>query len=139
MKAVRIIKFDAGHRVVNHESKCRTLHGHEYHAHIYAESNDLDELGRVVDFSEIKEKVGAWIDAEWDHTMIIWDKDPNLQFLLNCDGAKKIFVTQFNPTAENLAEYLLKVVCPFVLKTCKVTKIKLYETSNCYVEVALDK
>ena len=139
VKAIRKCKFDAGHRVVNHESKCRTLHGHEYWAHIYAEGDELDSIGRVIDFSEIKNKVGGWLDKYWDHNMIIWEKDPNLKYLLQCDGLKKPFVTTFNPTAENMAEYLIKEICPQVLvgTGIKVTKIKLFETTNCYVEVTI--
>lgn len=135
--AVRIIKFDAGHRVVNHESKCRTLHGHEYHAHLFAQADDLDSLGRVIDFSVIKEKIGSWIDEFWDHNLIIWENDPNLSLLQQCDGLKKPFVTKFNPTAENMAQYLINEICPTLLKGTgvKITKIRLYETSNCYVEV----
>ena len=138
IKAIRKCKFDAGHRVVNHESKCRTLHGHEYWAHIYAEADQLDDLGRIIDFSVIKEKIGGWLDEHWDHNMIIWHKDPNLPLLQKCDGLKEVYVTNFNPTAENMAAYLLKTVCPKVLagSGVKVTKIKLFETTNCYVEVS---
>lgn len=135
--AVRIIKFDSGHRVVNHESKCRTLHGHEYKAEIFAEADQLDSLGRVIDFSVIKDKIGNWIDIHWDHNMIIWDQDPNLELLKKCDGLKSPYVTSFNPTAENLAAYLL-TQSNILLNDfgVKVVKIKLWETSNCYVEVS---
>lgn len=135
--ATRIIKFDAGHRVVNHESKCRTLHGHEYKAHIYAEASSLDGLGRVIDFGVIKEKIGTWIDDNWDHTMIMFKDDPDLEKIKSCDGVKPVFVLDVNPTAENMALYLLNEVCPKLLDGTgvSVTKIKLYETTNCYVEV----
>ena len=137
IKATRILKFDAGHRVVNHESKCRSLHGHEYKAHIFAESDALDSLGRVIDFSVIKEKVGAWIDEHWDHTMILWEQDPDLDKINSCDKAKPVFVTEFNPTAENLALFLINEICPKLLNGTgvRVSKIILFETSNCYVEV----
>lgn len=135
---VRIIKFDAGHRVVNHESKCRTLHGHEYKAEIYASADELDSLGRVIDFSVIKNVVGSWVDAHWDHNMIIWENDPNLVLLNQCDGLKLPYITTFNPTAENLAAFLLTIANDLLEKTgVKVTKIRLWETSNCYVEVTL--
>jgi 6-pyruvoyltetrahydropterin/6-carboxytetrahydropterin synthase len=135
--AVRIIKFDSGHRVVNHESKCRSAHGHEYSAHIYAEGFGLDTLGRVIDFSVIKERVGGWIDENWDHTMIISQHDPDLEKFKSLSGYKPIFIMPDNPTAENMASYLLDRVCPVVLsgQNVRVTKIRLYETSNCYVEV----
>lgn len=134
IQAVRIVKFDAGHRVVNHESKCRTLHGHEYKAEIFAEG-ELDSLGRVIDFSVIKNIVGSWIDEHWDHTTILFDQDPNVPLIMQCDGLKKPYIVPFNPTAENLAEYLIKKSNELLFATgVVVTKIKLWETSNCYVE-----
>lgn len=137
INAVRILKFDAGHRVVNHESKCRTLHGHEYKAHIYAEADGLDDLGRVIDFGVIKDVIGSWIDTNWDHTMILFKDDPDLAKIQSCDAVKPVFVMDKNPTAENMALYLLKEVCPMLLSGTGVVvkKIRLYETTNCYVEV----
>ena len=137
-ECVRMLKFDAGHRVVNHESKCRTLHGHEYRAEIFARAKELDHLGRVIDFSVIKSKIGSWIEENWDHNMIIWSEDPNLPLLQQCDGAKKPFVTEFNTTAENLAAYLLKKANELLASDgVTITKIKLWETQNSYVEVTL--
>jgi 6-pyruvoyltetrahydropterin/6-carboxytetrahydropterin synthase len=137
IQAVRIIKFDAGHRVVNHESKCRTLHGHEYKAEIFAEG-DLDSLGRVIDFSVIKEKIGSWIDEHLDHNMILFDQDPDLYLLEQCSGMKKPFIVPFNPTAENLASFILTTGNNILFGSgVKISKIKLWETSNCYVEVSL--
>lgn len=133
-QAVRILKFDAGHRVVNHESKCRTLHGHEYKAEVFAEG-ELDSLGRVIDFSVIKQIIGSWIDEYLDHNMIIFNQDPDLHLLEQCSGLKKPFVVQFNPTAENLAKFIYMKGNDLLLGTgVKITKIKLWETSNCYVE-----
>lgn len=137
VSAVRILKFDAGHRVVNHESKCRTLHGHEYKAEIFCESKSgLDDLGRVIDFSVIKEKVGTWIDDNLDHNMIIFEHDCNLKHLQQCEGLKEVYVVPFNPTAENLAAHILEIGNQLLSDTpVEIVKIKLWETSNCYVEV----
>jgi 6-pyruvoyltetrahydropterin/6-carboxytetrahydropterin synthase len=137
IECVRILKFDAGHRVVNHESKCRTLHGHEYKAEVFCFAKELDSLGRIVDFSVIKEKLGAWIDNNLDHNMIIFDEDPNLQWLEKCDGLKNPYVTPFNPTAENLAAHILDIGNQLLKSSgVVISKIKLWETSNCYVEVS---
>lgn len=135
--AVRSIGFDAGHRVYGHESKCATFHGHRYTAEIFCKADGLDTLGRVIDFSVIKDKVGGWIDASWDHAMIVWKDDPDIVHLKKCSGFKDVWEAPFNPTAENLAAYLLDTVCPYFLAGTGVTvyKIKLWETPNCYVEV----
>jgi len=136
-ECVRIIKFDAGHRIVHHESKCSTLHGHEYRAEIFARAVRLDNLGRVIDFGVIKSKVGAWVDENWDHNMLVWSQDPNLALIAKCEGAKKPFVTEFNTTAENLAAFLLQKANELLANDgVTITKVKLWETHNCYVEVS---
>lgn len=140
ISAVRTIGFDAGHRVLGHENKCGTFHGHRYTAEIYCTAfSGLDDLGRVIDFSVIKSKVGEWIDQNWDHTMLVFELDPDLENIKSCSGFKKPFVCDFNPTAENMASYLLNTVCPAVLAKTEVVawKIRLWETPNCYVEVEL--
>ncbi len=137
IQAVRVLRFEAGHRLVNHESKCATLHGHSYEVHIFCESAKLDQLGRVIDFAAIKESVGSWIEEHWDHTMLLFKDDPALSFIKKCPSHKPVFVCDFNPTAENLAAYLLDEICPTCLRgtEIEVTKVRLYETANCYAEV----
>ncbi|CAB4149982.1 COG0720 6-pyruvoyl-tetrahydropterin synthase [uncultured Caudovirales phage] len=139
--AIRQIGFDAGHRVHGHESKCATFHGHRYTAEIYCKAIEgaLDGLGRVIDFSVIKTKIGAWIDTHWDHAMVVWKNDPDLPHIKACTGFKPVFECDFNPTAENMAAFLLNHVCPSLLTNTGVIvhRIRLWETPNCYVEVDL--
>ncbi len=136
----RKLEFDYGHRVHNHESKCGTCHGHRGVAEVTAQAEQLDSIGRIIDFSVIKEKIGQWIDLHWDHTMIIYDQDiETLKAMRQIPRFKEPFEASWNPTAENMAKYLLLEVCPRELKGTGVlvTKIRLYETPNCYAEAVL--
>ncbi|HRD55799.1 MAG TPA: 6-carboxytetrahydropterin synthase [Parachlamydiaceae bacterium] len=140
IKCVRKICFSSGHRVFGHEGPCKNPHGHNYSAHIFAESNGLDQLGRVIDFSVLKEKIGGWINRYFDHTFLVYEKDEEMiQALKMVKTDKEPFICPFNPTAENIANYLLLVVAPKELEghNVKVTKIVLYETENCYAISAL--
>lgn len=136
----RKIHFSSGHRVLGHEGKCANPHGHNYYAHIVAEAKSLDELGRVIDFSVLKEKIGSWIDHHFDHTFLVFEKDHEMiEALKNIKSSKPPFICPFNPTAENIANYLLTVVCKNVLEDSNVTvtKVIVYETDNCYAEAKL--
>jgi len=142
LKCVRKIKFDAGHRLVNHESKCSNLHGHQYLAFITAVAPSLDGIGRIIDFSVIKDKVGGWIDKHWDHTTILFEEDTQtIEALSTLTWNKPLFIFPYNPTAENMAKYLLEVVCPKVLEGTGVTvsKVQLWETENCYAEAEISE
>ena len=105
----------------------------------------LDKLGMVLDFGEIKQRICAWIDNNWDHRMMIWEQDPILAppcnlvaCLSQAQIGHSIIVVPFNPTAENMAEFLLNHVCPRALgldSPVEVTAITLHETSKCRVRV----
>lgn len=138
----RILEFDAAHRVVNHESKCATLHGHRYKIEITAEADKLDSIGRVIDFSVLKEKIGTWLDTNWDHTTILFSEDvETIKALRWIPHFKEPFVAPWNPTAENMAEYLLNDVCFKQLQDTGVlvTRVRVWETPNCYAECVLTK
>lgn len=129
--ATRYHDFSAGHRVHGHEGKCAHLHGHNYRVHFTVEGH-LDMLGRVIDFSAIKDRLCNWLEANWDHKMLIGTNDPLLPGLvyLDHDG---IIEVPFNPTAENMANYLLTQIAPMQLEGTGVTLIhvSIEETRKC--------
>ena len=135
-QCTRRLEFDAGHRVVRHESKCRHVHGHRYRADITVSASDLDLLGRVIDFSVIKEKVGRWIDDNLDHCYIMHPKDPiGLQIEKAGSKVYKMPHAISNPTAENIAR-LIAFEADHLLKDAEVEVIhvRLYETPNCWAD-----
>lgn len=134
----RRFQFCAGHRVPLHESKCWHPHGHNYVAHVFCEADNLDAAGRVVDFSVIKEKVGAWIDDNWDHGFIRQESDEFSRAMLegfaSASGRPpKTFAMASAPTAENLARVLFNVSkeCLSDYPAIRVVQVILWETENC--------
>lgn len=133
---VRRLEFDAGHRLPRHEGRCASLHGHRYVVEIRCRAEALDSVGRVIDFSKIKQLVGGWIDENLDHAFIAHaDEDAELASFLRTDG-RRFYMVDFSPTAENLGEYILhqaeELLRPYQIE---VTGLRLYETPNCYVDV----
>lgn len=138
----RRIQFCAGHRVHGHENKCANLHGHNWVVYVTAYAADLDTVGRIVDFSVLKERYGEWIDEHWDHGMILSHGDPWLDAIRGENEVSvyptKLYVTEFNPTSENLARFLLDIGTRLMVGTgVEITKVQLYETENCYSEATL--
>ena len=133
----RRIEFDAAHRIINHESKCKMLHGHRYALEATFVADDLDNLGRVIDFGVIREVLGGWIDDNFDHNTILSIKDKELGEKIAEITEQKIYYIKENPTAENIANYIFSEICPklFADKNVKCVAIKLYETPNCYTNV----
>lgn len=140
--AERYHDISCGHRVVNHESKCRFLHGHNYRIYFRiapnSEDNSLDSIGRVVDFSIIKSTLCNWLEEHWDHQFLIWEEDP-LREALTQVSPESIVLVPFNPTAENMAEYLMQQVAPRLLTSyhCKLIECRVEETRKCSATATL--
>ena len=140
MQAVRRVQFCAGHRVLGHEGRCAQLHGHNYVVFFHAESDGLDGVGRVVDFGVLKERLGGWIDTYWDHGFLYWEADEEMaEIFSRYLKGHKHFALPHNPTAENLARYLLEEIGPRRLEGTGVhlVKVVLWETENCFASVDL--
>jgi 6-pyruvoyltetrahydropterin/6-carboxytetrahydropterin synthase len=151
--------FCAGHRVAGHENKCAHLHGHNYRVHFtcvvdpegYKKLGQLDALGRVIDFSVIKERLCMWLERNWDHKFLAWTGDEivnGIRQVLDLTPSpipgdaqhpsstvfnRSLCWTPFNPTAENMAKYLVEEVGPRQLEGTGVSLIAvtLYETRKC--------
>jgi len=130
-----------GHRVLNHRSVCKGLHGHRYKAEICVEGDlvekkDASEEGMVIDFADIKKIAQKFIQEELDHAFMVWEKDIELlEFFKNSKGHKPVIVP-FTPTAENVAAYIfnqLKDKFTDVFKTgLHLQSVKLWETPSSY-------
>lgn len=146
-KAERYHDISIGHRVHNHESKCAHLHGHNYRVHFHCEAEELDNVGRVIDFSDIKSRLCMWLEDNWDHKFLAWEKDPLMQELLYTVGdaysrnmvEESVVWVPFNPTAENVAQYLVEVIGPQQLAGTgiKLTYCRVDETRKCSASFSL--
>lgn len=133
------LEFDAGHRLMNHESKCANLHGHRYAIDVtIALEGSLDHAGRIVDFGEVKSVFGAWVDDELDHTFIANSKDEALIAALVPLQRKRVVTLPFEPSAENLAVWLLSHAARLldVPGSRRVVRLVLWETPTSSAEAA---
>lgn len=136
---MRRITFCAGHRLPGHGGKCENLHGHNYAAEIYVSGDKQDSVGRLIDFADIKRLLKGWIDDHWDHSVILWEGDRDAIAALEALTPSRLFLLPANPTAENMARYLLEVVCPKQLKGTGVwaSRVVLWETPESCAEASL--
>ena len=87
----RKLEFDAGHRIPDHKSQCRNLHGHRYTLEItligeviQAEGNS--DNGMIMDFSDIKAIAKEHLVDVWDHAFLVYEKDTAVRdFLASLD------------------------------------------------------
>jgi len=136
----RRYQFCAGHRVHGHENKCAQIHGHNYVAMITARADDdgLDDIGRVIDFSVLKERFGTWIDQNWDHKFLAWAGDDELRDFWHEPATHKaeklwpVFWLDYNPTAENIGRVLMELAPDLMQGTnVRIVSVRVEETENC--------
>jgi 6-pyruvoyltetrahydropterin/6-carboxytetrahydropterin synthase len=137
--------FSAGHRVYGHENKCAFLHGHNYRVHFVCRGTTLDGVGRVIDFNE---RLCQWLENNWDHKMLLWQEDPMYHLLRSVrslvyddsaygfakrDAVNSLVELPFNPTAENMAKYLLHEIGPRQLSGTGIilARVIVEETRKC--------
>ncbi len=136
LSLVRQLRFCAGHRLYRHESKCAFFHGHNYRVDIEVVGTnggtEVDSVGRIIDFSMIKQRMLGWLDEHWDHAFLLCEEDDNALAAIKMVQPTKYFVMPYNPTAENMARYLLEVVAPGVLGTLGVVarQVVVWETDD---------
>lgn len=142
LSCTRVLEFDAGHRVLGHTGKCSHPHGHRYKLEAVAVSKNLNDIGVIIDFSVIKERLGVWLDENWDHAFLVNVRDgllPLLRATPDTVGEPRVVALPFNPTAEGLAQHLLHSVCPalFAGTGVQIVRIRVYETPNCWADASL--
>ncbi|MFO0900139.1 MAG: 6-carboxytetrahydropterin synthase [Pirellulales bacterium] len=123
----REIDFCYGHRLLQYDGKCKHLHGHNGRAIISLASEQLDAIGMVIDFTDIKRVVSRWIDDNLDHRMILHRDDPYVPVLR--DLGEPLYLIDANPTAENIARLIYDCAEGHGFP---IVEVKLWETPNCY-------
>lgn len=143
MQITRRLEFDAGHRIPDHTSQCRHLHGHRYGMEVTLSGTVIDtaglpETGMVMDFSRIKQLAREHVVDLWDHAFLVFRGDaPVMNFLAAMPGHKTVILDKV-PTAENLARIAFSILDPLYQATygnrLRLERVRLYETPNCWAD-----
>lgn len=102
--------FAAAHHLLNYDGKCENPHGHNWKVEVYAEGEELNESGILIDFKVLKKELNEVLD-KLDHY------DLNTLEILK----------GISPSSENIAKFIyteLKGKIP------QVTKVCVWETEN---------
>jgi 6-pyruvoyltetrahydropterin/6-carboxytetrahydropterin synthase len=131
------IGIDMGHRVPNHKSACRNLHGHRYKIVVGVSGFLIDKKGdssegMVIDFKDLKTVLMNEIHDKFDHGFVMYDGDKfvdKFRELKETEGQNIHFVP-FIPTAENLAKYWFELMEQILKNEYKIELkyIKVWET-----------
>lgn len=110
--------FAAGHSLRGYRGKCENIHGHNYRLRVVVEGEQVDSIGLLVDFSDLKRIMREAIE-KLDH-----------QFLNEVPPFDKV-----NPSAENMAHYFYKEITRELKggsreNPVRVAEVKIWETDT---------
>jgi 6-pyruvoyltetrahydropterin/6-carboxytetrahydropterin synthase len=150
------VEFDAGHRVPDHRSKCRSPHGHRYKVEAEITGPVVDEAGNaengmVIDYGRLKDALTEHVHDPWDHAFLVHDGDHLMRAsltphadLLGGEDSWKVAVLPCVPTAENLVRVAaLRLMGPVAalggalpgddIRSARVrlVRVTLWETPTC--------
>lgn len=118
-----------GHRLMDYDGKCAHPHGHNGVVEVELAAEDLDRLGMVCDFTEVKDRIRDFIDQELDHRMLLREDDPLVGALEGI--GEKPFIMKENPTAENIARLIFLEARS---RGLPVTAVRIWETHTSLAE-----
>lgn len=112
----RYVETDTGHRVPNHKSKCKHMHGHRYRWEAEIEGDvvtekGVSEEGMLMDFSDISDILTIHIHDVVDHAFVVYQGDDLALSALKLMGDEhRTVIVDFIPTAENLAKWAFEQI-----------------------------
>ena len=143
MRITRRLEFDAGHRIPDHRSQCRHLHGHRYAIEITLSGDIIRQAGSpvdgmVMDFADVKKLAREHLVDAWDHAFLVYRGDHAVVTLLQSLPGHKTVVLDLVPTAENLALIAFRILDQVYRDTygnhLRLERVRLYETPNCWAD-----
>ncbi len=106
--------FAAAHRLREYEGACENLHGHNWQIKATIGSEKLDKIGMVYDFKKLKKNLKEIVDI-FDH-----------QFINQIPPFDK----ELNPTSENIARYIFKLLDEKLPEPLRVISVEVGESEK---------
>jgi len=110
--------FAAGHALRGYKGKCENVHGHNYRVRVTIEGDELNSIGLLVDFVDIKRMLRESIDY-LDHRFV--NELPPFD--------------EVNPSAENMAKFFYDRVhaaleSESTKAAARIKEVRIWETDT---------
>ena len=115
--------FSSAHQLRGYKGKCENLHGHNYKIEIFAKGSELNNIGLLIDFVDLK-KAADDVVKYFDHRNI---------------NELPPFDQELNPSAENLARFILEFLDREISdERVRIHKVRCYETPTSVATYQVD-
>ena len=117
------MSFSSAHALRGYQGKCENTHGHNYKVEVYVRGRELNNIGLLIDFKDLKAATRKVVDY-LDHKNI---------------NELPPFDVEINPSAEEMAAFFLREVGRQVNDDrAQVYKVRVWETDTCAATYTID-
>ena len=139
IKITKQFSFEMAHALRNYDGLCRNIHGHSYKMDITLAGKPLQDEsspknGMVMDFGDLKRLVNEEIISLLDHALVLNAKTDNQLIEVLKQNYEKIVTVEFQPTTENLLNFIAEKIKKRLPETVKLCRIRLRETDTSYAD-----
>ena len=139
IKITKQFSFEMAHALRNYDGLCRNIHGHSYKMDITLAGQPLhDESspknGMVMDFGDLKRLVNEEIISLLDHALVLSHQTDEKLIEVLKQNFEKIVVVEFQPTTENLLNFIARKLKAKLPNSVSLTCVRLRETDTSYAE-----
>lgn len=144
LRVSKIFNFETAHALWGYDGKCANIHGHSYILTVSI-SGDLIEdpehpkYGMIIDFGELKDIVRPEIVDIYDHCLLVRKNTPHEGYANVETAFKKIWLTEFQPTCENMLLDMVKKMLNALPSHIELRYMKLQETKSSFAEWYADE
>lgn len=113
--------FSSAHCLRGYRGKCENLHGHNWKVRAVFCGNKLNDTGMLIDFTDIKihlNKIMKFLDHK---------------FLNEIDPFDKV-----NPTAENIAAFILEQLKCIETENAKICGVEVFESNSSSATIIIE-
>jgi 6-pyruvoyltetrahydropterin/6-carboxytetrahydropterin synthase len=139
IRVTKFFEFEMAHALWNYDGLCKNIHGHSYKLYITVIGEPIcdennQKNGMVIDFGDLKRIVKSTIVDPFDHSLMIYKNAPHRKLLELDEMYERHHVVDFQPTCENMVEYIANTIIPLLPKGVCLKSVKLYETASSSAE-----
>ncbi|MBQ3732629.1 MAG: 6-carboxytetrahydropterin synthase [Bacteroidales bacterium] len=139
IKITKQFSFEMAHALRNYDGLCRNIHGHSYKMDITLAGQPLHDEnspknGMVMDFGDLKRLVNEEVISLLDHSLVLNAKTDTQLIEILKQNYENIVTVDFQPTTENLLEFIAAKIQSRLPETVTLTCVRLRETDTSYAE-----
>ena len=139
LRVSKIFDFETAHALWGYDGKCANIHGHSYVLTVSITGEMIEDanhpkFGMIMDFGELKQIVKREIVDVYDHCLLVRKNTPHEKYADVETAFKKIWLTPFQPTCENMLIDMVKRLRGHLPEHISLQYVKLQETKSSFAE-----